>query len=242
MKKRLWTLLLASGLFFAAPAFGESVTLSADSLRYDLHSGKSVMEGHVVITQGPLKITANKGEGASAERRVILSGAVQGSGPFEGAQLTFSGQKLIAILGDKLRCSLSGGASLRHGNRSIKAEKIDYNDESFAASKVSDLREGDELSLVADSLQGKLKEGQLVWMQAFGGVKITSKGAQTTVLSADQVVYEPTKDELMAKGNAVATQEARSIKAKILRYQPSTGIISADGRAKVTMELEGPSK
>ncbi len=217
--------LLTIGMTATALAAG-TFSVKADELQYDLETGQGIAKGHVIVVQDGSRATADYAEFNSKSKTGLFTGNVlleKDGGNVTCQKLQINGENNFSAHGD---------AVVKHGGRTLQADRIDYDKaEGYATTLGSWARliDVDGSTMDAERIDYRLQENVA---RAYGGVKIASE-ARNLQASADQVIYETKAGgRLELIGNARAVQNGNSVEGDKLCLLNNT-VAQIEGGVKI---------
>ena len=232
-------------LLCCSAAFAQEVKLTADSMQYDSASGYFTASENVKILREGIVATAKKAEGNMNGGELNLIGDVHISGVWQDEKVDIKGQVLTGYLRDPRGVSFKGTVQGFWGSRRIDAEDLSTRGETFSVAKLrryADSAEG--LSFSCNSIEGKLKDGEIVEFTAVGAFKFISspKKGTPTEIRGDKAVYSKARGSLVVNGNVSAVQNGRSLRSDSLVYFPAQNRIEATGKPQLIFKLDEGSR
>lgn len=237
--------LLALLLCFG-PASAREVKLTADSMQYDSAGGHFTAAENVKIVREGVTATARKAEGNMNGGELNLIGDVHIFGVWEDEKVDIKGQILTGYLQEPRGVSFKGTVQGFWGSRQVDAEDLSTRGDSFSVAKLrrfADSAEG--FSFSCNSIEGKLKDGEIVEFTAVGAFKFVSspKRGTPTEIRGDRAVYSKARGSLVVNGNVSAVQNGRSLRSDSLVYFPAQNRIEATGKPQLIFKIgEGSPK
>jgi lipopolysaccharide export system protein LptA len=215
--------------------------VTADSMVYHSRTGDFTADGNVRIQRVDLLIMAPTGKGNLDNRHVTLSGGVHITGKWEQEPVDLKSTTLEGDLSENGWYSLLGGVSGYIGPRSVEAQELKVSKTAFEAEKVKKFEDSQQkMFLSASSIKGKIKNGETSDIQASGNVVIIIIGTdgQKTRITGSNAVYSQAQDLVKVRGNALAVQPERTLRAEEILYSPKSGKMSASGKPQVTIQMQ----
>ena len=237
--------LLALLLCFG-PASAREVKLTADTMQYDSASGHFTAADNVKIVREGVTATAKKAEGNMNGGELNLIGDVHIFGVWEDEKVDIKGQILTGYLEEPRGVSFKGTVQGFWGSRQVDAEDLSTRGDTFSVAKLrrfADSAEG--FSFSCNSIEGKLKGGEIVEFTAVGAFKFVSspKRGTPTEIRGDRAVYSKARGSLVVNGNVSAVQDGRSLRSDSLVYFPAQNRIEATGKPQLIFKIgEGSPK
>ncbi|WP_286933934.1 MULTISPECIES: LptA/OstA family protein [Aminobacterium] len=227
-------------LIWSGVLWGEEARITAENMSYDSKTGAFVAEKNVRIERVELLITAPRGDGNLKSRKITLSGGVHIGGKWEQEPVDLSCISLDGDLSPDGEYILREEVSGYFGTRSIDADELNMSKIAFSSKKVRKFEDSQQKIFVsAESVKGTIKEGQTTDINASGNVVIifTGTDGQKTRITGSTATYSKAQDSLRVRGNAVALQLDRALRAEEILYSPGTGKMEASGQPQVTFQL-----
>lgn len=188
-------------------------------------------EGEVALTCDFVTMSA-----VSGDRTVIATGGVvmmRGNDRIESETLQWSP-------GGK-HYKAAGGVVGRFMSYSIDADEMTRSGDEFSALGVRRYEDGARgMTLCADSVDGIIKDEQVVEMTAKGAVELESYGDEhgSTTVSGNSAVFSVARGTIVVSGNAIVMQAGRVLNAGSVVYHLDTGRVEANDRPTLFIDLD----
>lgn len=241
-----WICAFLALTLWSGAGFAREVKLTADSMQYDSASGYFTASENVKIVREGIVATARKAEGNMSGGELNLIGDVHILGVWEDEKVDIKGQILTGYLQEPRGVSFKGTVQGIWGSRQIDAEDLRTRGDAFSVAKLrryADTAEG--FSFSCNTIEGKLKDGEIVEFTAVGAFRFLSspKRGTPTEIRGDKAVYSKARGSLVVNGNVTAVQNGRSLRSDALVYFPAQNRIEATGKPQLIFKLdEGSSK
>lgn len=276
MKRLIISVIIILCLCTASPAedpLPETATLSANRMRFDAQTGDFLADGNVQIKAGDLSVHAPVGSGNVDTREIHFDQGITASGKWMGDKVDIKAGKLLLSFADVPTCKFQDGVKGGIGTMKLDADRLTItgaggitdptpkdNKTKFWLAKVRNLEDTARgMSFGADSVEGMLKNGDLVDLTAKKGVWLKGKPktkGDAVSLKGDNALYSVERGSVVVSGHVVAVQGGRTLKSDSVVYFPEqnrvealggltrktdTGAVSAD-RAEITIDLRRERK
>ncbi|MBQ7154508.1 MAG: hypothetical protein IJR85_02995 [Synergistaceae bacterium] len=252
----------------AEDSLPDTATLSANRMRFDAQTGDFLADGNVTIKAGELNVEAPVGSGNVDRREINFDEGITASGKWYGDKVDIKAGKLLLSFADVPTCKFQNGVKGGIGTMKLDADRLTItgtggiadpspsdNKTKFWLTKARNLEDTSRgLSFGADSVEGVIKDGELIDLTAKKGVwlKGRQKGKDGAVsLKGDNALYSLERGSVVVSGHVVAVQGGRTLRSDSIVYFPDqnrvealggltkktpSGGVSAD-RAEITIDL-----
>lgn len=219
-----------------------NITLTSDTMKYDIEAGKFVADGNVTIKGRGLVLTAAHGEGLVEKQLFSLSGNILINGVWQGDNVNLKAASATASMSNPTVYTLESGIVGNVGKVFVDCRYLQMVGEDLVARvvrRLEDTKSG--LTFTGDNARAKISNGALVQVEASGNIVVKGvpgKMGDIAELRGSKALYSLARGTVVMTGGVTAVQKRRTLRADTLIYFPKTNRIEAIGNPRVTINVE----
>ena len=242
MKYAVHFIFLLFILCLPAQAATDEVSLTSDTMQYNIGAGLFYAEGNVTIKTRGIVIIATLASGHMNNKSFNLSGNITINGTWNGDDVNFAAVSATVEIGDQIVYTLESGISGRFGKVAIDCEYLQMVGNDITAKNVrrfQDQKAG--FTFTAANMKGKIDNGELIQAEAEGNIVIQGtpgKGGDVVELKGKKAIYSINRGTIVVSGGVSAKQNKRTLIADSVVYFPVTNRIEAIGKPRITVNVE----
>ena len=228
-------------LCLPAHAAMDQISLTSDTMQYDIEAGHFYAEGNVTIKGRDMTIIATHADGRVDNRIFNLSGNITITGTWNEDNVRLSAVSATAEFNEQPVYTLESGISGTFGNISIDCDYLQMVGDDIMARNVRRLHDQKAgIVFSAASMKGKMNKGELAQAEGEGNVVIKGtpgRGGSMVELRGRRALYSIARGTIVVSGGVSAIQNRRTLNADSLVYFPATNRIEAIGNSRITVNI-----
>jgi lipopolysaccharide assembly outer membrane protein LptD (OstA) len=242
MKRAARFVFLICLLCSPARAAIDEISLTADTMQYDIEAGRFYAEGNVTIKGGGITIIATHAIGRINSKTFNLSGNITIDGTWNGDDVKLSAISATAEIGGQSVYTLESGISGTVGKLAVDCDYLQIAGDNIIAKNVRKLQDQKAgITFSADDIKGKTDKGELTQAEAEGSIVIKGapgKAGGVVELKGKKAVYSVARGTIVVSGGVSAVQNKRTLRADSVTYIPATNRIEAIGKPVITIDID----
>jgi len=225
-----------------AQAATDEISLTSDTMQYDIEAGLFYAEGDVTIKARDIVIMATLASGHMNSRTFNLSGNITINGTWNGDNVNLAAVSATVEIGDRPVYTLESGISGTFGKIAIDCDYLQMVGNDITAKNVRKFQDQNAgITFSAENIKGKIENGELLQAEAEGRIVIKGtpgKSGDIVELKGKKAIYSIDRGTIVVSGGVSATQNKRTLYADSLVYFPVTNRIEAIGKPRITVNVD----